>query len=491
MANININLGTSIIASNFSSASSDDTLQLASLVDMFFQASYGFDSAHYYYSSRSTSGSTMRINYADGAYSQFSGITLANPNASVGDASAMVLERVLPGYFSLNIGGNLNYHYDANQGSFYSTTSTVTDTTIRTMLATSNPEYDPTTGNVTIGMHGRVNVAQSDDFSGTLSSITLSAEKTLALATISGDFAVQGNGMLIGHELSSTQLTGRLDGVVINYRDGSSFSATGLGLAINGQTQLGDSMLANPANFSGDDVVNVTLASKLEQKLQLATGAGKDTIVLKGGAESVNLDAGSGNDTITLLDHNHIIDGGSGSDTVVLAGPRSSYQITQNGNNLTVQSKGFVGGIDTLSNVERLLFDDGAVAYDIAGNGGQVYRLYQAAFNRAPDAGGLGFWMHQMDEGMSLDAIASYFTTSSEFKTMYGSNLSNAALIDKLYQNVLHRAGDDGGIKFWNNYLDNQGGTQAKTLAYFGESAENQSALISVIGNGFSYTPYG
>ncbi|MFC7651868.1 DUF4214 domain-containing protein [Pseudoduganella danionis] len=209
------------------------------------------------------------------------------------------------------------------------------------------------------------------------------------------------------------------------------------------------------------------------------------------GAESLAVNAGSGNDVITLLDHFHLVDGGSGSDTVVLPGPRDSYQINQNGSSLLVQSKAFAGGTDTLTNVERLLFDDGAVAYDIAGIGGQVYRLYQAAFDRAPDAGGLGFWMHQMDEGMSLDAIAGFFASSLEFQSLYGSNLSNAALVDKLYQNVLHRAGDEAGIKFWNNYLDHQGGTLAQTLAYFGESPENQAALATIIGNGFSYTPYG
>lgn len=491
MATININLGSSIIASNFSSADSSDEVSLAPLVDMFLQANYGFDSAHYYYSSRSSAGNTLRLNYADGAYSQFSGITQAHPEASVGEASATMLERVMPGYVSLTVAGTLNYHYDANQGSFYSTTSTVTDTSLRTLLPASSPLYDPSTGNSTVGMHGRVNFAQSDDFRGTLSSITLSSEKTLALATISGDFAVQGNGMLIGHELSSTQLNGRLDSINISYRDGSSYSASNLGLAVTGQSRLDESMLANPANFGGDDQVNVTLATRLGQTLQLATGAGKDRIVLKGGADSVLVDAGSGNDTITLLDDNHRVDGGSGIDTVVLAGPRSIWQISQSGNTLMLQSKSYAGGSNTLVNVERLLFDDMALAFDVSGNGGQIYRLYQAAFNRTPDSGGLGFWMHQMDEGISLDTIASYFADSPEFREMYGSNLSNATLVDKLYQNILHRAGDAEGVKFWNNYLDNLGGTQAKTLAYFGESVENQQALASIIGSGFAYTPYG
>jgi hypothetical protein len=187
------------------------------------------------------------------------------------------------------------------------------------------------------------------------------------------------------------------------------------------------------------------------------------------------VNAGSGNDVITLLDHFHLVDGGSGSDTVVLAGPRDSYQINQNGSSLLVQSKAFAGGTDTLTNVERLLFDDGAVAYDIAGIGGQIYRLYQAAFDRAPDKSGLGFWMHQMDEGMSLDTVASFFTSSgipvpvrqpSEQRRTRRQAVSERAAPCRRRRRH----------QFWNNYLDHQGGTQAKTLAISAKVGESGNA---------------
>jgi hypothetical protein len=220
----------------------------------------------------------------------------------------------------------------------------------------------------------------------------------------------------------------------------------------------------------------------------MAAGAGNDKVTLQGGGGDLSVDAGSGNDTITLLDSKHGVDGGAGVDMVVFSGARAAYTVTKIATGFTVQSS---AGTDTLSNVERLHFNDSTLALDISGNGGQVYRLYQAAFNRVPDAGGLGYWIKAADNGASLQSIAAEFAKSGEFTTMYGANPSNADFLDKLYHNVLHRAGDTGGFNWWLDILDRHATTQANVLAEFGESAENQAALIGVIGNGFTYTPYG
>jgi hypothetical protein len=100
----------------------------------------------------------------------------------------------------------------------------------------------------------------------------------------------------------------------------------------------------------------------------------------------------SGNDTINGNAYNNSlkgyggndrIDGGAGTDTVYFTGLKAQYQITKSGNTMTVSGP---DGSDTLLNVERLQFGDKAIAYDTGGIGGQVYRLYQAAFARQPDS---------------------------------------------------------------------------------------------------------
>jgi hypothetical protein len=74
---------------------------------------------------------------------------------------------------------------------------------------------------------------------------------------------------------------------------------------------------------------------------------------------------------------------------------------------------------------------------------------------------------------------------------MYGADPSHIDFVNKLYMNVLHRPGEASGVKFWMEALDNPAISHASVLAAFAESAENQAALIGVISNGFSYTPFG
>ena len=96
-----------------------------------------------------------------------------------------------------------------------------------------------------------------------------------------------------------------------------------------------------------------------------------------------------------------------------------------------------------------------------------------------------------MDGGFSLKAVAQEFVNSSEFKSIYGTNPTNAQIVSKMYDNVLHRTPDQGGYDFWLGVLDRHDATVAEVLAQFGESNENVAALVGVIGNGFSFAPYG
>lgn len=111
-------------------------------------------------------------------------------------------------------------------------------------------------------------------------------------------------------------------------------------------------------------------------------------------------------------------------------------------------------------------------------DGAEVYRLYTAAFNRTPDAGGQAFWTAQLDGGETLNAVAQGFVSSPEFQSDYGK-LSVSDFVSDLYQNILHRAGDPGGVQFWTNELSSGAMTQASVLIGFSDSAENR-ALTAV-----------
>jgi hypothetical protein len=114
----------------------------------------------------------------------------------------------------------------------------------------------------------------------------------------------------------------------------------------------------------------------------------------------------------------------------------------------------------------------GAISYCGDTDYGEAYRLYQAAFNRTPDTPGLRGWVTNLDNGMSLDAVAQGFVASAEFANAY-AGLSAADFVSQLYQNVLHRAGEASGVSGWVGQL-NAGASQANVLLGFSDSLENR-----------------
>lgn len=140
----------------------------------------------------------------------------------------------------------------------------------------------------------------------------------------------------------------------------------------------------------------------------------------------------------------------------------------------------------------RLRFADSAIALDLEGNAGLGYRLYQAAFNRKPDLGGLGFWLNHMDNGVSLREVAANFVTSEEFVIKYGgSNPTNLVYVTKLYNNVLQRAPEQDGLNYWLGIMDSNAASRSEVLAFFSESPENKALVAPAIAGGIEYLPWG
>ena len=201
--------------------------------------------------------------------------------------------------------------------------------------------------------------------------------------------------------------------------------------------------------------------------------------VLKGRGGIDTLEGGAGNDTL---------DGGAGLDTAVFSGSRAEYALSRTSSGMTAVSA--TEGTDALINIERLQFTNAILAFDLDGNAGQVYRLYQAAFNRTPDKGGLGDWIYGMDHGMSLLDVSAGFIGSNEFKTVYGQNPTDSEVVTRFYENVLHRAPEQAGYDYWMNQLQSNLQTRTQVLTGFSESPENQAQVIGVIQNGIEYTPH-
>lgn len=197
------------------------------------------------------------------------------------------------------------------------------------------------------------------------------------------------------------------------------------------------------------------------------------------------------NDTISvdmglLFGKGIMVDAGAGVDTLKVN--VASAQVTflhDKYNSMVYNAGGGKTATVWTNNVERIQFTDKAIAVDETA--AQTYRLYEAAFNRKPDLGGLSYWINQMDKGVSLESVSQGFINSSEFESLYGSKHSNSTFITALYQNILDRAPDQGGFAYWNNQLESGILNEAQVLASFSESNENKIALSGVIQNGVEY----
>lgn len=285
--------------------------------------------------------------------------------------------------------------------------------------------------------------------------IKFAYENSLGRQPDAGGFAYWQDQLSSGAIVRSDFLKTFLTAALLNAEDGAYL-----------QARVAVAKFAAQENVSGDKSPGVNLTSILS--------AVKDEATAKTAIAAIETTYGK----LTL--------GTAGVDHITLNGSPSNYDLKIDDNYITYTS----GGVkQVLIGVERLDFTDGThLAVDLSGNAGQAYRLYNAAFDRAPDKGGLGYWIDAADKGMSLGDMAAAFATSSEFIGLYGATHTHSEFLNKLYTNVLDRPADAGGLSYWQNQLDTGAMTESQVLVSFSESAENKIAVVGQIQNGIDYS---
>ncbi|SHN20443.1 REJ domain-containing protein [Duganella sacchari] len=176
-------------------------------------------------------------------------------------------------------------------------------------------------------------------------------------------------------------------------------------------------------------------------------------------------------------------------DDVVLPNDRSQYLIESKESGYVITNIPDDGTSRSYSVLRRVQFADVSLALDVDYSS-QIYRLYQAAFNRKPDLAGLGHWLAILDSGTSLVTIAESFVGSAEFQQLYGVNPDNTLFLTKLYNNALHRDPDAAGLASWLRAMQ-LGLTRAQVLVGFSESTENKNALAPTVEKGIAYVERG
>ena len=302
---------------------------------------------------------------------------------------------------------------------------------------------------------------------------------------------------LDGHEFEINQLrAGDQSNAGVTALAGGGFASAWVDSAVNGSAGIETRVLppmgglesaASGNSGAGGDTGAVTPTTPTTPTTPAIPTTPSVPSVPSAPSPPVSVSGGGGGDIMTAPGGNAKVDGGAGLDTLVFSAGSGAYTVQHASTGFTVLDA--AGHTTTLANVERLQFGDEMVALDINGTAGQAYRLYQAAFDRTPDKGGLGFWIAGMDKGETLLDAAKGFVASQEFADLYGANASDAQFIDALYQNVLHRTPDQSGHDFWMHAV--QIASRAEVLANFSESAENQAQVIGSIQNGIAYLHWG
>ena len=102
-----------------------------------------------------------------------------------------------------------------------------------------------------------------------------------------------------------------------------------------------------------------------------------------------------------------------------------------------------------------------------------IARYYLALFDRAPDAGGLNYWVQRVENDTSLSEIAAGFVASDEFKTQHGdtSQFSTDQFITLVYQQLLNRTPEGQGLAYWGTLMAT-GFSQFDILSTIAQSAE-------------------
>ena len=210
-------------------------------------------------------------------------------------------------------------------------------------------------------------------------------------------------------------------------------------------------------------------------------GGGNDVIGSAGGDDL--LDGGSGDDLLVGGIGNDRLVGGAGDD--VLQGGRSTqggwefYLGADGVLGARHQTALFAPGQSEAVALAELNASAAGLSFLGAGKAmlSSLSLLYHAAFGRAPDLSGLAFYARS---GATIEAIAEAFLQSPEWQAAGGATLSDAAFVEALYDNAYGRAPDSGGLAFWTARLAGAAGApaldRAEVMLAIAHSAEHKSA---------------
>ncbi len=199
--------------------------------------------------------------------------------------------------------------------------------------------------------------------------------------------------------------------------------------------------------------------------------------VIVGNALNNSIDGQGGNDTI---------DAGAGIDTVLYAGPRANYTLAKTSNGFSLADITGAAGIDTLQNVERLKFSNGAIALDVGAkeSGGEAQLLLGAVLGKdllATKKLLIGTAIDLFDQGFTLQQLSGAIMRLDIWGALANGGraaATNAQIAGYLLATVNKATPDATSLAVAVTALDTEtGAAQGNFLWHLAESAANQTQV--------------
>jgi hypothetical protein len=128
-----------------------------------------------------------------------------------------------------------------------------------------------------------------------------------------------------------------------------------------------------------------------------------------------------------------------------------------------------------VNGTEAVLLADGTLSVGPDTNEATLQRLYEGLLGRSSDTGGISYYDAQLAAGVDKATVANAFLAGSEYVAAHGTP-SDAQFVASLYQGLLGRAADADGSAAWTGALA-QGASRGDVAVAIADGAEAKAWL--------------
>jgi hypothetical protein len=217
------------------------------------------------------------------------------------------------------------------------------------------------------------------------------------------------------------------------------------------------------------------ISTSFETALEAIVGTSHDDVLI-GNSQDNQFTPGKGNDWIDGLD---------GLDTVHLLGKKDDFILRKTDATTELWSNISSTGLKTISHVERLIFQDLAIAWDLDGHAGQVAKILGAVFGKesVSNENYVGIGLSFLDTGSTYDNLAGLALDAAGAKT-------NDQIVSLLWTNVIGTKPTAADKQPFISLLEN--GMTAGALAHLAADSSFNTTNINLVGlaqTGIAFIP--